>query len=352
MDELPSRAAPAAQARIALLTMRRFRARSRGSALGLGTAGKLYATVDMDKARVGRTRMLDPVHSPRWNEAFRIYCAHDASNIIFTVKADNAIGATLIGRAYLPTRDVVVEQKVERWLDICDEKRQPLPGGGKIHVQLQFTDVAADHEDGWGAGVGGAGPYGGVPRTFFEQRRGNRVRLYGDAHVADGFAPRVTLAGSRLYEPRRCWEDVFQAINNARRMVYIAGWSVNTDVQLVRDPRRPSSETLGELLIRKANEGVTVLMLVWDDRTSGGARPDQAGRANGHARRAHGGLLPRHQGALRALPAEPRQGPELRADKDRSYVQDVETATMFTHHQKTVVSTAAAARGRTRRRGS
>jgi phospholipase D1/2 len=289
----------------------------------------LYATVDIDKARVGRTRMLDPVHSPRWNEAFRIYCAHDASNIIFTVKADNAIGATLIGRAYLPTKEVVAGQKVERWLDICDEKRQPLPGGDKIHVQLQFTDVAADPEGGWGAGVGGAGPYGGVPRTFFEQRSGNRVRLYGDAHVADGFAPRVMLADGRPYEPRRCWEDVFEAINNARRMVYIAGWSVNTDVQLVRDPRRPSSETLGQLLIRKADEGVTVLMLVWDDRTSGGLGPIK-----------RDGLMATHDedtaGFFRGTRVNCVLCPR-NPDKDRSYVQDVETATMFTHHQKTVV---------------
>ncbi|PUZ40818.1 hypothetical protein GQ55_9G453900 [Panicum hallii var. hallii] len=298
------------------------------NAIGLGMDGKLYATVDIDKARVGRTRMLDPVHSPRWNESFLIYCAHDASNIIFTVKADNAVGATLIGRAYLPTKDVVAGRKVERWLDICDEKRQPLGGGDKIHVQLQFTDVAADPEGGWGTGVGTAA-YRGVPRTFFEQRRGCRVRLYEDAHIADGFVPRVQLAGGRMYEPRRCWVDVFEAINAARRMVYIAGWSVNTDVQLVRDPRQPSSETLGQLLIRKADEGVTVLMLVWDDRTSMGLGPikrdglmathdeDTAGFFRGT--KVHCVLCPRNP------------------DKDRSYVQDVETATMFTHHQKTVI---------------
>ncbi|OEL13457.1 Phospholipase D alpha 1 [Dichanthelium oligosanthes] len=300
------------------------------NAIGLGTAGKLYATVDIDKARVGRTRMVDPVHSPRWNESFRIYCAHDASNIIFTVKADNAVGATLIGRAYLPTKDVVAGQTVERWLDICDEKRQPLEGGDKIHVQLQFTDVAADPEGGWGTGVGSAA-YRGVPRTFFEQRRGCRVRLYEDAHIADGFAPHVRLAGGVLYEPRRCWVDVFEAINKARRMVYIAGWSVNTDVVLVRDPRQPStsSETLGELLIRKAKEGVTVLMLVWDDRTSVGLGPIK-----------RDGLMATHDEDT----ASYFRGTSVRCvlcprnpDKDRSYVQDVETATMFTHHQKTVI---------------
>ena len=187
------------------------------NAIGLGMDGKLYATVDIDKARVGRTRMLDPVHSPRWNESFRIYCAHDASNIIFTVKADNAVGATLIGRAYLPTKDVVAGGKVERWLDICDEKRQPLGGGDKIHVQLQFTDVAADPEGGWGTGVGSAA-YRGVPRTFSQQRRGCRVRLYEDAHIAYGFAPRSPAAG--------CTSRA-----GAGRMVFIAGWSVNTDLQ-------------------------------------------------------------------------------------------------------------------------
>ncbi|VAH22268.1 unnamed protein product [Triticum turgidum subsp. durum] len=94
------------------------------NAIGLGgTAGKLYATVDIDKARVGRTRMVSPTNAPR---------------------------------------------------------------------------------------------------------------LYQDAHISDGFAQRVhvTLAGGKPYQPRRCWEDVFEAITNARRMVYIAGWSVNTDVAL------------------------------------------------------------------------------------------------------------------------
>ena len=37
------------------------------NAIGLGTDGKLYATVDIDKARVGRTRMVPPVQSPNWD---------------------------------------------------------------------------------------------------------------------------------------------------------------------------------------------------------------------------------------------------------------------------------------------
>ncbi|WVZ57164.1 hypothetical protein U9M48_007583 [Paspalum notatum var. saurae] len=301
------------------------------NAIGLGTDGKLYATVDIDKARVARTRLLPPVHSPNWHESFHIYCAHDASNIIFTVKADKAVGATLIGRAYLPTDGHVYDgQMVDQWLPILDEKRQPLDGGDQIHVQLKFTKVDADPQFRWGAGVGAS--YDGVPYTFFKQRAGCQVRLYEDAHIADGFAPSVQLADGSFYEPRRCWVDVFEAINNARRMVYIAGWSVNTDVVLVRDPRRapsPDAETLGKLLVRKAREGVTVLMLVWDDRTSVGLGPIK-----------RDGLMATHDEDTASFFRDtgvhcvlcPRN-----PDKDRSYVQDIETATMFTHHQKTVV---------------
>uniref|UniRef100_J3LPF0 Phospholipase D n=1 Tax=Oryza brachyantha TaxID=4533 RepID=J3LPF0_ORYBR len=301
------------------------------NAVGLGpTAGKLYATVDIDKARVARTGMVASTGTPRWEESFHIYCAHDASDVVFTVKAENIVGATLIGRAYLPVVEVLRRMGAppsDLWLPLRDENRSPLGGGDQIRVQLRFTDVAADPDSRWGAGVGSAA-YQGVPRTFFPQRRGCLVRLYQDAHVAEGFAPRIQLAGRRFYEPRRCWEDVFDAITNARRIVYIAGWSVNTDVALVRDPRRPSG-TLGELLKRKADQGVTVLLLVWDDRTSVGLGPirrdglmathDEDTARYFQPSKVHCVLCPRNP------------------DQGRSYVQDVETATMFTHHQKTVI---------------
>ncbi len=62
------------------------------------------------------------------------------------------------------------------------------------------------------------------------------------------------------------------AILEARYMVYIAGWSVYVKVRLIRDSSHPSPDggdlTLGELLRRKAAEGVRVLVLAWDDKTS------------------------------------------------------------------------------------
>ncbi|KAL6551355.1 Phospholipase D [Orobanche minor] len=146
---------------------------------------KIYASIDLDKARVGRTRMIEnEPNNPKWNESFHIYCGHPTTN-----------------------------------------------------------------------------------------RPGCRISLYQDAHVPDNFVPKIPLSGGKFYEPHRCWEDVFDAITNAKHFIYITGWSVYTRFALIRDTRRPKPGgdiMLGDFLKKKADEWVRVLMLVWDDRTSVG----------------------------------------------------------------------------------
>ncbi|KAJ4750190.1 Phospholipase D [Rhynchospora pubera] len=295
--------------------------------LGKGTS-KLYATVDLEKARVGRTRMItnEPVN-PRWYESFHIYCAHSAADVIFTVKFDNPIGASLIGRAYLPVSDLLDGEEIDRWLEICDENREPLSSGAKIHVKLQYFDVTKDRN--WARGVR-SGKYPGVPYTFFSQRQGCKVTLYQDAHVPDNFIPKIPLANGSDYEPHRCWEDIFDAISNAQHLIYITGWSVYTEITLIRDSRRqkPGGDiTLGELLKKKASEGVRVLMLVWDDRTSVGLLKKD-------------GLMATHDEDTSNF----FKGTEVNCvlcprnpDDGGSIVQDLQISAMFTHHQKIVV---------------
>ncbi|KAL8090056.1 phospholipase D alpha 1-like isoform X2 [Apium graveolens] len=284
---------------------------------------KLYATVDLEKARVGRTRMIEKEPSnPRWYEYFHIYCAHMVSSIIFTVKDDNPIGAILIGRAYLPVEAILSGYEVDRWLDILDVDRNPI--NSKIHVKLQFTSVAQDSN--WSQGLKN---HSGVPNTFFKQRQGCQVTLYPDAHVLDD-CHSLYLKSHGYYEPQRCWENVFDAISGAKHLIYITGWSVYTDFSLIRDPRRPKPGgdiTLGELLKKKANEGVNVLLLVWDDITSCEplkkdglmATHDQETGKFFQNTRVHCFLCPRNP------------------DDGRSVVQGFAISTMFTHHQKSIM---------------
>uniref|UniRef100_A0ACD5U7W1 Uncharacterized protein n=1 Tax=Avena sativa TaxID=4498 RepID=A0ACD5U7W1_AVESA len=298
--------------------------------VGVGKgASKLYATVSLGNARIGRTRTLtDESASPRWFESFHIYCAHLASDVLFTIKAKNPIGASVVGTGYLPVRDIFGGDEVERWLPLCDDSRNPVEGGGKVHVKLQYFDISKDRS--WGRGIR-SGKHPGVPYTFFSQRQGCKVTLYQDAHIPDGFIPRIPLDDGRCYEPHRCWEDIFAAISNAKHLIYITGWSVYTEITLLRDANRPKPPgggvTVGELLKKKAGEGVRVLMLVWDDRTSVGALKKD-------------GLMGTHdedtmnyfEGTDVHCVLCPRD-----PDDSGSIVQDLQISTMFTHHQKIVV---------------
>ncbi|KAF5943522.1 hypothetical protein HYC85_017599 [Camellia sinensis] len=261
----------------------------------------LYATVDLDKARVARTRMItnEPFH-PRWNESFHIYCAHKISNVVFTVKDGNPIGATLIGRARLPVKDIISGLEVDRLLDIVDEENLPIYGSPKIRVKLKFLDVTKDSN--WSQGIKTAS-FEGVPYTFFMQREGCKVTLYQDAHVPDSIIPKFNLS---------------------------EGWSVYTKITLIRDPRRPrplGDITLGDLLKIKAANGVRVLMLVWDDRTSVKELKAEGLMATHDQDTAY-----EFQNSKVECILCPRN-----SDVARSIVQGIQIEGMFTHHQKTVV---------------
>ncbi|GER32586.1 phospholipase D [Striga asiatica] len=302
-------------------------------------SSRLYATIDLERARVGRTRVIQNEPSnPRWYEEFHIYCAHTVSSIVFTVKDDNPIGATLIGRAYLPVEQILGGHMVDRWMDILDEDRNPIHESSKIHVKLLYVRVT--QETNWSGGLK-APSFAGVPYTFFRQRPGGRATLYPDAHVPDDSITKY-LESEGYYKPGRCWEDIFDAITNAKHLIYITGWSVYTRITLVRDPQRRSLDvTLGDLLIKKANEGVNVLMLVWDDRTS---VPDFK----------KDGLMATHDQETKAF----FDGTRVRCvlcprnpDGGASILQGFEVSTMFTHHQKTiVVDSQRASSGGTKRR--
>jgi hypothetical protein len=56
-----------------------------------------------------------------------------------------------------------------------------------------------------------------VPRVYFPQRPGNKVTLYHDAVCTPGPVPGITLANGGLYSESSCWDDVYAAIQQAKR---------------------------------------------------------------------------------------------------------------------------------------
>ncbi|KAH7294189.1 hypothetical protein KP509_28G060000 [Ceratopteris richardii] len=282
----------------------------------------------MENARVGRTRMIvgEPCN-PVWNESFHVYCAYNVANVTVVVKDDDPVGATKLGRVKIPVTDLLPGEELEGWYSLCHDDGVPLKRGAKIRLRMQFFDVTTDPR--YGKGVGDS--YPGVPFTFFRQWKGCRLTLYQDAHVPNNFCPKIYLGNGKLYEQHRCWEDIYESICNARHLIYIAGWSVYTEIELIRDKERrvEGSEgvTLGELLKRKAREGVRVNLLVWDDRTSVGvfkrdglmATHDEDTCASFKGTGVKCVLCPRNP------------------DSGLSMVQEIQIGAMFTHHQKIVV---------------
>ncbi|KAI8012900.1 Phospholipase D delta [Camellia lanceoleosa] len=87
-----------------------------------------------------------------------------------------------------------------------------------------------------------------VKQSYFPVRHGGSVTLYQDAHVPDNFLPEIELDEKMKFRHDKCWEDMCHAILEAHHLVYIVGWSIFHKY--------------------KSQEGVRVLLLVWDDKTS------------------------------------------------------------------------------------
>ncbi|CAO2033918.1 unnamed protein product [Urochloa humidicola] len=229
-----------------------------------------------DGTPLARTFVFRNSESPAWEASFLLPLAHRAARLDFHVKDADPFGADLIGVASLPASTVLSSTSggnpiISAWLDLLrpDGRGPPKPGSA-IRISATFIPAAMSPSP-W---------RGGVP-AYFPERRGCDVRLYQDADVAAGEIDGVP----GVFEPGRCWEDLCLAVLGAQHLVYVAGWSVYTRVRLLRAAMSPEMEAkaaevralggvavedmcLGDLLKYKSQEGVRVLLLVWDDRTS------------------------------------------------------------------------------------
>lgn len=224
-----------------------------------------YVSITVSNAVIGRTYVISNEENPVWMQHFNVPVAHNAAEVHFLVKDSDVVGSQLIGCVSIPVEQIYSGVKIEGTYPILNANGRQCKAGAVLSLSIQYIPIknlSIYHH-----GVGAGPDYHGVLGTYFPLRRGGTVTLYQDAHVADGSLPDITLDGGRKYVHGKCWRDIFDAIRQARRLIYITGWSVWHKVRLVRD--NPASDcTLGELLRSKSAEGVRVLLLVWDDPTS------------------------------------------------------------------------------------
>ncbi|OEL37519.1 Phospholipase D beta 1 [Dichanthelium oligosanthes] len=223
-----------------------------------------YVTVQVASAVVARTFVIPDNENPVWAQHFVVNVAHEAAAVNFVVKDSDVVGAELIGVVSIRADRVKTGDRVEGTYPVLERNGKECAPGAVLRLSAQYVPVARLNM--YHHGVTPGPDFAGVPRTYFPLRRGGRVTLYQDAHVPDGTLPEIGLGDGACYRHGQCWRDVYDAVSHARRLIYITGWSVFHTIHLVRDGT--GGMALGDLLRRKSQEGVRVLLLVWDDPTS------------------------------------------------------------------------------------
>jgi phospholipase D1/2 len=224
-----------------------------------------YVTVQVASSVVARTFVIPDNENPVWEQHFLVPVAHEVSTITFIVKDSDLFGAELIGNVDILAEELQSLDKIEGVYPVLEPNGKQCAPGAVLRLSVQYVPVARLTM--YHHGVTPGPDFPGVPNTYFPLRRGGKVWLYQDAHVPRGSLPEILLGkNGASYQHGQCWRDVYDAISQARKLVYITGWSVFHTIHLVRDGA--GGKALGDLLKNKSREGVRVLLLVWDDPTS------------------------------------------------------------------------------------
>lgn len=117
---------------------------------------------------------------------------------------------------------------------------------GSVNMKIRYTPAAQARREGIE-----------VPRSYFPMHKGGTLTFYQDAHSEK--IPGIADSKDGAFEA------MADAILCAKKLIYIAGWSLWTGTRLYRN-----GETLGTLLKRKSDEGVRVLLLLWNEKFSAG----------------------------------------------------------------------------------
>ncbi|XP_071716145.1 phospholipase D gamma 1-like [Rutidosis leptorrhynchoides] len=296
-----------------------------------------YVSIAVTTAVIGRTYVISNSENPVWKQHFNVPVAHHAAEVHFLVKDSDVVGSQLIGIVAIPVEQIYSGNRVEGFYPLIGTNGKPCKNGAGLGLTIQYFSMEKLRL--YHNGVGSDPQFFAVPGTYFPLRQGGKVTLYQDARVHDGSLPDFKLDQGAHYVHGSCWNDIFDAISKARHLIYITGWSVWHQVKLVRRANKPEY-SLGELLKLKSQEGVRVLLLVWDDPTSRkilGYKID--------------GLMATHDEETRQFFKHSSVQVLLvtrMAGKRLSWMKKQEVGAIYTHHQKTVIVDTDAGNGKKR----
>lgn len=158
-----------------------------------------------------------------WNQTFQILCAHPIDSVItLTVKSK----CSVLGKIHFEAHHLVTQASlINGFFPLRSEDGKPKP---KLGLQFILWFKPADLEPSWKKLIDN-GDFKGLRNATFPQRSSCNVTLYQDVHHHPSFQPPLSVHGV----PRKLWEDVYKALEGAKHVIYIAGWSLDPNMVLV-----------------------------------------------------------------------------------------------------------------------
>ena len=210
-----------------------------------------FVEIKLGSAKLGKTRMILNSLNPVWNENFRIELCHVGDVLRFEVNDRDHVGAEHIGTVEISTSSLMDEEVRERWFPIMSKKNKVK---GQLKLSVQFVSKDRSIQQGYEVDC------------YFSVQRNCLVTLYQDAHC-NQMEPMPQFKSLPFpHTPQSCWKDVYNAFMEARHFICITGWSVWHKLQLLRgDNSSLDQRTLGEILAEKANQGVNVYIMIWEE---------------------------------------------------------------------------------------
>lgn len=297
-----------------------------------------YCSVKLGYSKILQTPVGTNTADPKWNTRGEFPVNHQVDGIELRTKSAKRKGILgIIGKVqHLGFLSISADElrrkgRMEGWYRLgpyvtdkgeLDESSEEEVGKdadegdyGMIHIDFTYIPIEKVVRDQPTA----------LKYSYYPERKGAHVRLYQDAH-AD-----IDLLHNNPVNPRyragNCWNDIAKYIMEARDFIYICGWSVWTELVLVRDGSEYNGMNIGDMLKQKADQGVTVCVMVWDEVASN--RYNEAGLMGTHDEGTIEYFSKTKVHAVKVPRSNDKNGP----------FADVNDSLMFTHHQKCVITT-------------
>ena len=298
-----------------------------------------YVVAFIDGYRVLKTSIHNDNLDPVFDEEFFCPVAHFTEGVTFNVMDLDILKDDIMGEYILPVRELIktvtdTDMEEDPELAPGDLKRVGLhkvvrlsaekkKDHGTLEFMIEFipTRMLSKSPE--------------TPGVYFHTTHGNDVKLYMNADD-DGSAPVVKYGGvhndEKVWSPPRLWRDIFDAMCNAKQFIYAVGWSFDTDQYLLRGEELTSelahgkySPRLGELLKSKAEEGLAVNLMQWDDYSSTSVTAGKMGTYDEKTRKCFSGTRVK----ARFM--------SMVGGETNTLLQDQNKKMAFTHHQKFII---------------